>query len=150
MVKSKIKNNKGVTLAALVIYMILLIIVLAVLTTITTFFRSNIGNIISPPRYLSEYNKFIMFFAVDVKNYDSATVTSDTIEFENGPTYRFKDNCVFRNDVMVSKNVIGCDFSLSNYTVDTTIKNIITVNMKIGSNDEDSMQKSIDFTMKYW
>lgn len=45
---------------------------------------------------------------------------------------------------------MSCDFTLSQYNVDTTSKNIINVNMQIGKTAEKSVQENVDFVLKYW
>ena len=87
--ENKIKNQKGITLAALVVYISVMTIVIATVTVISTFFYDRIGDVVVTPKYAAEINKFMMFFAVDVKDYSSATVTDTTIQFDNGPTYTF-------------------------------------------------------------
>ena len=125
MYKAKVSSENGITLTALVVYMVIMLIIIGIMTTISSGFFKNVYNVIDTPQYLSEMNKFIMFFGVDIKNYNNATVTSDTIQFENGPTYKYQNG----------------------YNV---TKNIINVNMKIGKNDDDSITKNIDFTLRYW
>ncbi len=143
-------NQKGVTLVSLVLYVIALTIVIAIMTTISTYFYTNIGGVLHTPKYLAEFNKFNMFFVTDVKDYSSATVTSDTIEFENGPTYKYQDGVIYRDDLIIAEYVMDCNFTMWPYTVNSFSKNIITVNLKIGEDEEESLTQDIDFTLKYW
>ena len=146
----QVKNFKGVTLVALVIYIIIFTLILGVMSTISTSFFSNIGGVVDTPKYLSEFNKFSMFFVTDAKNYSKANVTDTTIQFENGPTYKFQDNNIYRNETLIAKNVLNCTFSTNDFNVNNTMKQIINVNMKIGKNDEKSVIKNVDFTLRYW
>lgn len=148
--KNKVKSEKGITLVALVAYMLILTLVIGVLTTISTFFYTNIGEVVNSPKYINEFNKFAMFFATDVKNYKNATVTNNTIEFEDGPVYTYQNNFIYRNDVRIAQNIIGCNFTLSPYTVNTVSKNIINVDLQIGKNAEDSITQNLSFTLRYW
>lgn len=150
MYKKVMKNNKGVTLLALTIYIIIFVIVIAIMTTITTSFYGNISGIIDSPQYLSEFNSFVMFFAVDIKNYKEATVTNNSIVFENGPTYYYQDNIIYRNNEAIAKYIMDCTFTSGQYNVNTTTKNLINVNMQIGKDEDDSVLKNITFTLKYW
>ena len=143
-------NQKGITLTSLVEYISVMMIVIATMTTISTFFYSNISEVVDTPKYLSEFNKFTMFFVTDIKNYRNANVTSNTIEFEGGPTYKYQGNAIYRNDVKIAKYVMNCNFTLSQYNVDSKSKNIINVDMQIGKNAEKSVQKNVDFVLKYW
>ena len=146
----KLKNDKGVTLAALTVYIIIFTLILGVVTTINTSFFSTIGGVVDTPQYLSEFNKFSMFFVTDVKNYNQANVTNNTIEFENGPTYKFEDNTIYRNDTIVAEDVLNCTFTTNDYNVNSTTKQIINVDMRIGKKDKKSVVKNVDFTLKYW
>ena len=144
-------NEKGITLTSLVIYIIALSIVMTAMTTMSTYFYGNIGEVLDTPKYLGEFNKFTMFFVADIKNYNSATVTSTTIEFENGPTYIFKDEAIYRNDIKIAKYIMNCTFTAEEpYKVGTVSKNIINVNMKIGKNDNNYVTQNVDFTLRYW
>ena len=66
MYRAKVSSEKGVTLSALVLYMVIMVIVIGIMTTISSFFFRNVYSVIDTPKYLSEMNKFIMFFGVDV------------------------------------------------------------------------------------
>ena len=56
-----IKNERGITLSALVIYIFVFMLLLGVMTTISTFFYNGIGEVVESPKYISEFNKFSMF-----------------------------------------------------------------------------------------
>lgn len=150
MFQNKIKCEKGITMTSLVIYMVVFILLIGVLTTISTFFYSNIGEIVDTPKYVYDFNKFVMFFGVDIKNYNNAVVTTNSIQFEGGPTYIYQNNAIYRDNVLIAENIIACNFNLSQYTVSSTNKNIINVDIQIGKSQADCMTKSVDFTLKYW
>ena len=120
------------------------------MTTISTFFYGNIREILYTPKYGTEFNKFAMFFVIDVKNYSEATVSANKIEFENGPTYQYLNNTIYRNDVAIATRILSCEFTAKEYNVNEVTKNIINVNMRIGSNEEKSVTRNIDFTLRYW
>lgn len=146
----QIKNNKGITLVALTIYIVVFVLVLGVMTTISTSFFSNLGGAVDTPKYTSEFNKFAMFFVTDAKNYSKANVTDTTIQFENGPTYKYENNNIYRNDNIIAENIINCKFTAKEYNVDSTVKNIINASMQIGKTQEKSIVRSVDFTLRYW
>lgn len=145
-----IKNQNGITIASLVIYIAIFTLVIGIMTTISTFFYSGIGEVVDTPKYLAEFNKFSMFFVTDVKNYNSATVSENKIQFENGPTYSYDGTYIYRNEKMICRNIMNCVFTSKTYNVNTTTKNLINVSMQIGKNDEKSITKNVDFTLKYW
>ena len=145
-----IKNERGITLSALVIYIFVFMLLLGVMTTISTFFYNGIREVVESPKYISEFNKFSMFFVTDVKNYSKATVTSNTIQFENGPTYQYQNGYIYRDGKAIAKNIMNCNFTASEFNVNSMTKNLINVNVQIGKNDEDSITKNVDFTLRYW
>lgn len=145
-----LSNNKGVTLLALIIYVFIFSLIIGVMTTISSFFYGRIDEVVDPPKYVSEFNKFVMFFAVDVKNYDSADVTSNTITFKNGPIYKYQNGVMYRNDVKIAKDILKCEFTLKTYNVGDLSKNIINVYLQIGKEDKTIFEKNVDFTLKYW
>ena len=146
----KLKNNKGITLLALTVYIAIFMLIIATMTTISTFFFNNINDGINIHEYVVEFNKFVMFFVADVKNYDSAIVTDNQIQFNNGPVYKYQNGIIYRNDIKIAKNVLKCIFTPNHYNVNNITKNIINVDLQIGKNNGDIFNKNIDFTLKYW
>ena len=55
----RIKTQKGVTLAALTVYLTVFIMIIGIVTTISTHFYSGIGEVVDAPKYLSEFNLLI-------------------------------------------------------------------------------------------
>ena len=146
----KIRCEKGITLLALAIYIIIFTMIIGIITTISTYFYGNIGKVANFPRYVSEFNKFVMFFSTDIKNYKEATVTENIIKFDDDLIYKFENNNIYRNGTIIAQYIQSCNFSLSQYTVNTVTKNIINVNMKIGENKDNCFENNIDFTLRYW
>lgn len=144
------RAEKGVTLTALVIYMAIFSIILATMATISNYFYRNIRTVNNSPRYISEFNKFAMFFVQDVKNNSDVTsISNNSVTFEDGTIYNLQGNAIYRNDVKIAQNIKSLVFTKSNYTVNSTSKVIINVNMTIGNNSEETVQ-NIDFVLKYW
>ena len=147
----KIKNNKGITLLALIVYITIFILVIGVMTTISSFFYGNMKNVTIEPKYASEFNKFTMFFAVDIKNNKEATVENNLIKFNDDLVYKYENNCIYRNDLLIAQNILDCKFSLNApYTVNSVSKNIVNVYMKRGKSEDNYFEENIDFTLKYW
>jgi hypothetical protein len=145
------KNQKGVTLVALVIYVVVFSIVMAILAVITNFFHTNVIYVQDQANYAPEFNKFNMFFIEDVKTNREATVVGNTIEFGDGTSYYFslEQKAIYRDGKRIAKDVQAVTFKTSTETVRNTTKNIINVNISIG-NENDLFNKSIDYTLRYW
>ena len=61
------KTEKGVTLTALVAYISVFMIIISMVTAISAHFYKNVAKVESAPKYVTEFNKFSMFFVADVK-----------------------------------------------------------------------------------
>ena len=128
------KSQKGVTLVALVIYIIVFTIVISILSVISSFFFSNVNFVKEQANYAPEFNKFNMFFIQDVKNNKNVTVNNNTIEFADGTRYDFNSDqkAIYRNGKAIAKNIQVAVFKPSTVTIRNTTKNIVNVNIAIG------------------
>lgn len=143
------KSENGVTLTALVVYIIVATLVVGGMAIVSGHFFSNVSLIQDQSDYVVEYNKFNMFFILDVKDNKTATVTGTTITFENGVKYEYKGNAIYRDDVKIAKNVVSAFFKADTYTVSETEKNLIKVNLTVGKGKKQ-FQKQIEYVLKYW
>lgn len=152
------KSQSGITLTALVIYVIVATIIIATMAVISSFFFSNMSLIKSQDQYAVEFNKFNMFFINDVKENHTAQVESSKIVFEDGTTYQYiaQEQAVYRNDVKIARKLQELTFTANTYLVPntTTTKNLINVSMKIKKNNKaessEAFQKTIEYVLKYW
>ena len=137
------KSQKGVTLVALVIYIIVFTIVISILSVISSFFFSNVNFVKEQANYAPEFNKFNMFFIQDVKN--------NKIEFADGTRYDFNSDqkAIYRNGKAIAKNIQVAVFKPSTVTIRNTTKNIVNVNIAIGKAGS-LFTKDIDYVLKYW
>lgn len=144
------KSEKGVTLTALVAYVVVFVIIIGIITTISSHFYKNVLQMKEAPQYIDEFNKFSMFFIADVKNNTNITsVSSSKIEFGDGTIYSFKNNSIYRNDKKIAQYVKKISFTGSDYTVNNFTKKIVNVKAEFGKNSE-TITRNIDFVLKYW
>lgn len=61
------KNENGITLTALVVYVTVMSIAIAAIATITTYAYKNMNNLEEDSQYAVELNKFDMYFLKDLK-----------------------------------------------------------------------------------
>lgn len=148
------KKEKGITLISLIIYIISLTLILSLLALISQNFYKNSNLITEKGKYISEYNKFNMFFIEDCKkNSDIYNISPEknTITFEDGTTYTYKseDSGIYRNKVKICKNIIFCDFEKEVITDESNFtKNTIKVNVTLG--EESSFSSTTSYVLKYW
>lgn len=145
------KSQNGVTLIALVIYVIVLTIVVSILAMISSFFFSNVNFVKEQANYAPEFNKFNMFFIQDVKQNKNLTITDNVVRFEDGTEYIFNldQKAIYRNGEAIAKDVQVAVFTTTTETIRNTTKNIVNVNIAIG-NTGDLFTKEIDYVLKYW
>lgn len=128
------KNNKGITLTSLIIYVLVLLIVVTIVANITSFFYSNIINAKENSQNIATITKFNMYFTKDVKKMGNRVVTTGDdgsyIKFTSGNTYTFQNNAIYFNNIKICDNVTNAQFDISLINDDT----IVSVLMSVGEN----------------
>lgn len=172
---SKLKSNQGITLTALIIYIIVIMIVLGIVVSIRTFFFNNMSLIQAGAEYAEAFDAFNTRFVEDVKSSSNAkvdkTLSEDNtnydyvITFSNGAVYNYsyKDRGIYRNNIKIANNVTGfsaktkiLSFSLNNnesnseYSTNSIQKTVISLNIIIGKSTNNMFSKKIDYTLRYW
>lgn len=151
------KNEKGITLAALTIYILIFTLTLAVLANLTNYIYSNLHNVDSGNVSAEEFNKFNSYFVPDVKESKDVTITSDdntiTIQLSNGGTYTYvkSENTIYKDKVKIAKKVVK--FEVTRETVDSgnVTKNVVNITIATGKNTDDiAFQKNIKYVLRYW
>ena len=110
------KNQRGITLSALMIYVVITIIVTATLSAIIIYFTKNVAEMNKNNMEIAELDKFNTYFLQEVKrtNNDISLVSNDKtrIEFTSGNTYCFNENAIYLNDdIIIAENIEACEFS---------------------------------------
>ena len=129
------KNEKGITLTSLVIYIIALSIIVIMFGVMRNNFENSVKDISQESNLESEFNKFNLYFTKDVKIEGNKAVLDgqNKITFYSGSSYEFineEKNVVYKNsdkEIKILRNVNSCTFAT---TIDTeTAKTIITVSI---------------------
>ena len=119
----RVKNEKGITLTSVIIYIIGMVIVLATIANLTSFFYKNIN--IEDANYDSttQYTKFSSLFLdetnnennyiIDCKTTNENNIKLSYIIFSSGNQYTYtnQNNCIYKNNIKICENVEDCDFS---------------------------------------
>lgn len=146
------RSNKGVTLTILIIYIIVLVLVIGILANISSNFYANKDYILENGKYISEFNKFNMYFIDDVKNNSNIySIKEDEIIFADGTIYSFvanPDEAVYRNQVKICKNVKFCEFTKVEEKVNDVKKIVIKVRMIIDATE--MFETSTEYVLRYW
>lgn len=152
MVSNSLKSEKGITLTSLAIYIAVILIVVGIMTTISEFFYSNLNIVRNSAKYASEFDKFNSYIVKDVKSNKKVNVNNTTIIFEDGTTYVYNesDKGIYRGKVKIATHVEAFSCSKKTITINNVDKDILTVNIIIGSSSKNLLNKKIDYTLKYW
>ena len=133
------KNNKGITLTSLMIYVIGMLIVVGIISTLTTFFYKNIDISDINSDTTTQYTKFTSVFSKEINTNGNKVIDTNTdnsqigkkvsyIIFSSGNQYTFmqENNSIYKNNVKICENIDDCEFSWvyqnSSYVVNVSIK----------------------------
>lgn len=147
-----IKNQKGVTLTELVVYITVMLAVLGVMTSISSFFYNNLGIVKESAKYSAQFDSFNSYITVDIKNNKDVVVKNKTLIFEDGTTYVYNeaDEGIYRGNQKIATNVKNFNVSKKTITINNVDKNILTVQIIIGNSSKTLFNRTIDYTLKYW
>jgi hypothetical protein len=138
------KNQKGVTLTTLTIYIIVATILLGTLTFININFMSELGELTKKSKMTNEIMKFYSYFVSDVKNAERILEFSENyVKFDSGIQYSIKYSTdekkengqeydiyeVYRGNALVTDKLSGVFFK---YNVENEC-----INVKVYSKDGD-------------
>lgn len=144
------KSQKGITMASLGVYIVVSIIVVATLATIMANYKNSIKTMDNDAEYLSEYNKFNLYFLEEVKKPENSSMERansigtkeneyNSIKFKTGNEfmYKIKEEILYLNKstgekIKLIKNVKKCTFEFNDTDHEANGKNVIRVNIQIG------------------
>lgn len=115
------KDNKGITLTSLIIYVIGMVIIISIISSISIFFYKNVN--LKNQEGTTEYTKFSNVFSQEV-NIENNMVMGTKTYNENGKkvcyiiflsgnqyTYKEENKAIYKNDVKICDNIEDCEFS---------------------------------------
>ena len=131
------RNNKGVTLTSLTIYIVVMVIILIALTFISSNFTFQVMDTTGRGKVANESIKLYSFLVSDVKAANKITEYSDNyIRFDNDAKYTIKylnglsdsdrqekQYEIYRNGVLISENILDAYFDYD-YEKNTLYLNI--------------------------
>ena len=140
-----IKNDRGVTLISLTIYVVLMLAVVAVMAG----FKDNIDKTLKTMgEYASvvpEINKMHMYMLdeANIENNKILKRNSDGtyVEFTSGNKYLFSENKVYKNSVRILTDVSNCTFEVGQ----ENNNDVLYVNLEVGSGK--SVSKKLRYVM---
>lgn len=148
------KNQKGVTLISLTIYVIALTVIIAMLSVISTFFYKNVNDTQDDITPLTEFTNFNSYFTTDANtthvtylttrtedNYSYvALLNEDTLEVIKY-IYVVQDKAIYRDTgseedgnkatITVARNVTNCEFEIDGQTENNKTK--LNITLEVGN-----------------
>lgn len=147
------KNQKGITLVSLVIYIAVMLIVLSVMSSVIANFYGNIQGLNVSVDKLMELNKLNIYFLKEVKQYNNKvdTIKSDEnssyILFSSGNSFTFSSNKIYYNNLEICKNVKSINFEYGKKEdengTEVEDKSVIKVVLNI-----DDLQKTMNYKIE--
>ena len=130
------KNENGVTLISLIIYVILITLVVAGVSAITASLYGNVNMYKEDTKAEVAFEKFNMYFLNDIKK-ENARITeavsngnSVMISYNGGSTtYTFKDGAIYKDNTKICTGVKSMGFTTALKT--STTPATVTVNLDI-------------------
>ena len=119
MKKNNLKNERGVTITSVLIYIIALTAVVIIIGRISTYFYRNMDQVTTNTAAAAEYTKFNSYFT------DEINIEGNEVEFwepnliifsKSENQYTFQGKGIYRNKVKICKDIDACTFS---YNEDT-------------------------------
>lgn len=149
------KNEKGITLVALTVYVVTFIGLMGLLAAITLNFNSGISKVQHSMTSPEEYNKFNVEFIRDIKSSYYANINPPvdgnvTIVLDNGTNYKYikEEKAIYKNQVKIAKNIVSF---IAENKKSTKGKNIIQVRITTGKNEQNIVfDKTINYVLRYW
>lgn len=101
------KNEKGITLVSLVVYIIVMTIVIAVMSSIITNFYNNTDSLQGNTQEILKFGKFNTYFLKEVKTENNKvdTISTNYILFASGNSFSISNNTIYYNNIKICDGV---------------------------------------------
>lgn len=143
----KIKSQKGITLTALVVYIIILVMIIGVIASISLMFYNNTNNLNIETKQLLEFNNFNNYFIKEIKiannKVDQISPEKDYVLFSSGNAFTWKGNTIFYNELQIAKEVKNVTFDYEKDKDGNIVDDVIIVNIEF-KNYQKQMKYKIE------
>jgi len=130
------KNERGVTLTSLMVYIVAMALIIITIMNITRYFNKNVEYVEDKTKYGQEYLKFteeitkeinttgnIVLKCGEEKNLETDNVEQKYIIFSKTYNqYTFKGNAIYKNKSKIAENIKECTFTCEENNNVITIK----------------------------
>lgn len=147
------KNEKGITLTSLVIYILVFSMIMTAVGSLSSFFTQNLKRLDTDSISSEEFNKFNTYFIKDVKESKMASVNKNQnnieIILENGNKYTYvkSENSIYKQSMKIARSIIKFDANI----IEENNKKIVKIDIATGTNEKKpNFEKNIKYVLKYW
>ena len=128
------KNQKGITLVSLLVYIIVMIIIIGGLSTISYNFYRNTQALEVDTEDIVEFSNFIEYFIKEIKKannkIDNISEDGTYIVFTDGNSFMLNNKSIYYNQIEISKNVNSLKFEYDKDEENNEITDIIKVSVE--------------------
>lgn len=138
------KNERGITIVSLIVYVIVMSIVLVLMSAIINSFYNNIDAVQGNVQEIIEFNKFNNYFLKEVKanNNEVDSLSSNYILFTSGNSFSLSNNAIYYNNIEICNEVQSMQITLGK-DGDGIDKTIINVTLTF-----ENFSKSINYKIE--
>lgn len=128
------KNQKGITLVSLLVYIIVMIIIIGGLSTISYNFYRNTQALEVDTEDIVEFSNFNEYFIKEIKKannkIDNISEDGTYIVFTDGNSFMLNNKSIYYNQIEISKNVNSLIFEYDKDEENNEITDIIKVSVE--------------------
>lgn len=128
------KNQKGITLVSLLVYIIVMIIIIGGLSTISYNFYKNTQALEVDTEDIVEFSNFNEYFIKEIKKannkIDNISEDGTYIVFTDGNSFMLNNKSIYYNQIEISKNVNSLKFEYDKDEENNEITDIIKVSVE--------------------
>lgn len=101
------KNQKGITLTSLVIYVVVMFIALGIMSSIINSFYNNNDTIEADTEEIREFNNFNTYFLKEIKKNGNSldSIQDNYILFASGNSFSLNNESIYYNNIEICKGV---------------------------------------------
>lgn len=137
------KNNNGITLISLIIYVVIMLMIIALVATFKTNIDKTLDSVGEYTSVVPQINKIHSYMlgetSLENNKILKRNATGSYIEFSSGNNYSFAHNNLYKNSIKILSSVDSCSFETGN----ENNNNVLYVNVQITG------EKPINKTLKY-
>ncbi len=134
------KQEKGITITSLAVYVVAMVVVIGIISTISTYFYNNMEELNTDKHSIETYTKFNMYFTEEINikqnyaiysNIEDLSLDYNYIIFsKTGNQYTFENNSIYKNQIKICDNIADCSFNWNETDKLVTVKIQTTDNIE--------------------